>query len=539
MWYLETQFSAKVMDYPYTEKLGLQATDVQAAVAAFENAAWRRNSDHTKSGTLTNDEPIRHCIHTGSRRKVTEENQEQDESVDETMEQHEEVEQASRKRKHIGDDGEEDQNLDEETASSIRNKSETRQTEYRGYPQPAPAEKSKNFGLFPQLAASPTSFVVPALSSLLQLSRHSSPVTDQGPGARDTAGKEETPKRFERLEKIRYITKESEAAYRRQEAGQEDEIICTGARRKSTQDDQLQGVIADALTLRQPSSELARVKSARMELEAAHGIGVDRGKKRADKAFKKELVVDVQIARRPQTASPPVPHGALDAPSHQPSPRLHIPPQRRRPSASPMLSPLSQSASRYTPTVQHGTRMAGHQHAYTQLSSQPHAFTFTPTNVQHAGPYTPISPRQCAHTMRSRQSPPPPVRTTTTKHHLPQTPMSPQQNAPSSPMPRHPSLHQRAQYPQLYQPGLSHAPRYPPHTPQPHEPPPRILRHHSAHEGTQPSRKSAEVMLRKLELEEAEAKLRASIELERLRAEVVAKKKAVAQTLMMEEKGLR
>jgi hypothetical protein len=46
-------------------------------------------------------------------------------------------------------------------------------------------------------------------------------------------------------------------------------------------------------------------------------------------------------------------------------------------------------------------------------------------------------------------------------------------------------------------------------------------------------------MLRKLELEEAEAKLRASIELERLRAEVVAKKKAVAQTLMMEEKGLR
>ncbi|KAL5376453.1 hypothetical protein DPSP01_010463 [Paraphaeosphaeria sporulosa] len=68
---------------------------------------------------------------------------------------------------------------------------------------------------------------------------------------------------------------------------------------------------------------------------------------------------------------------------------------------------------------------------------------------------------------------------------------------------------------------------------------PPTPRHHALHYTGPPPRESAEVMLRKLELEEADAKLRASMTQERLQAEIVAKKKAVARALMMEEKGLR
>ncbi|KAF2438062.1 hypothetical protein P171DRAFT_167159 [Karstenula rhodostoma CBS 690.94] len=199
----------------------------------------------------------------------------------------------------------------------------------------------------------------------------------------------------------------------------------------------------------------------------------------------------------------------------------------------------------HPPQLAYAQYMAARQHAHAQLSSQAHAFPFTLLNVHHAGPYTPTSPQHSAHPIRTRKSPPPPVRTrASSQHHLPLTPMSPweQQHPPSPGTPREASLrlHHGPPYPPPYPQASPQTPRYPPTTSsqQPYEPtaPIPTPRHHSS---APPPRESAEVMLRKLELEEAEAKLRASITQERLRAEVVAKKQALARALMLEEKRLR
>lgn len=568
MWYLEKQFSAKVKDHPRAEKLGLQVADVQAAVAAFKNATWREKTDlRVKEGQFEHD------AHPCGRGKPAEEGVGQED---------EEV--ASRKRKRSIYNLEQDLDLDLETASSHTSRPELQKAEYRGCSRPASGDTTNDLTNYSQEASAPMLFAVPSLSSpghgttsLPQLSQYNSPQMEQGLGDQEAAEKREELKESYPTANMKSIESESETAYRRHasQEWQEGDIVCTSARRKSAQDGQLQAMKPEAVTLQYASPELARVKSANMELEAAHGIDVEQRNKLGDKAFK-NLVVDVQAARRPHTAPPPSPQVVPDA-SRQPSPRHSAPPQRRHPSRSPKPSLVPQNGPQPTPNAQHGMRtqhphpmshthpappsqlayaqyMAARQHAHAQLSSQPHTFPFTPVNARHAGPYTPISPRHYAHPTHVRKSPPPPVRTTPSQHHLPPTPMSPRllQHASSPHSPRRTSIPQNAQYsPQLApsprtpcHPSLhlhQRSPYLPPYIPAPPQTPrnPPTASQQQQQQYDLPPRESAEVMLRKLELEEAEAKLRTSITQERLRAEVVAKKKALARALMMEEKGLR
>ncbi|KAK7184003.1 hypothetical protein PSPO01_10025 [Paraphaeosphaeria sporulosa] len=191
--------------------------------------------------------------------------------------------------------------------------------------------------------------------------------------------------------------------------------------------------------------------------------------------------------------------------------------------------------------------MAALRHAHTQLYPQVHTFSSTPLDVRYSGPYTPISPRHSAHPTRPRKAPPPPVRIS--QHDIPPTPMSPREHqhtvSPHSPRIAPTNRHRPLSYSPPYTSAPPQTPHYPIMTLQQqqqqydlslHPPTPR---HHALHYTGPPPRESAEVMLRKLELEEADAKLRASMTQERLQAEIVAKKKAVARALMMEEKGLR
>ncbi|KAL5437104.1 hypothetical protein PMIN06_004924 [Paraphaeosphaeria minitans] len=590
MWYLETHFSAKVKDHSYAGSLGLQVADVEAAVAAFKTATWREKTDHQGNWVQ-----MGHPAHAGSKRKMAE-----------ILEQEHDV--ACRNWKGVDNDAEEESGLHVETTNSRYNGSEMRNTESRRYSHPTSHNITKKIAPYSQEADAPTRFAVlspsslgQAILSLPELSQHSSSEMEQEPGHRDTVAEaKEQPEYTDYMTNSKSIQDESAAAYRRVGAGktgQEEEIVCKGAGRKSVQDDHLHTMKAEAVTLQHPSPELARVKSARMEVEAAYGRNDEERKKFIEKKAFEKLVVDVQAARRPQTAPPPSPQAVPDAP-HQPPPRLPITAQQRYPPTSPRPSPLTQSASHHPPTNQHSKRvqhpplttqnhppapsqlayaqyMAVRQHAHSRLSSQTHTFASKPLNVRQAGPYSPISPQPYAQSTSPRKSPPPPVRTS--QYHIPPTQMSPRehQNTASPHSPRHAFVNQNALYAQHYahSPGTSrhpslhlyHRPPYPPPYTQappqnsryprttPHQqqqpqqqqqqydvpPVPPTPRHQDLHDAGLPPRESAETMLRKLELQEAEAKLRASIMQEQLRAEVVAKKMAVARALMMEERGLR
>ncbi|KAF2438063.1 hypothetical protein P171DRAFT_449298 [Karstenula rhodostoma CBS 690.94] len=274
MWYLEKQFTAKVNDSPYTENLGLQVADVQAAVTAFSNAAWQKETDHKGK-----DGQFEHPAHTDSKGKLAEGSQPQEESAERSLKQEEEV--ASRKRKRIDHDDEQDQDLDIETASSRPNIPEKRKTEYRGYSRPAPGNVTKDTACYVQEASTPMLSSVPSFSSLGQAIislpqrlQHKPSDAEQELEDRAAAERKEKSERSEPMANIRATINDSEAAYR-----QEEEIICTGERRKSTQDDQLQALRPEAVTLKHPSPELGRVKSARTELEAAHGTSIEEQKK--------------------------------------------------------------------------------------------------------------------------------------------------------------------------------------------------------------------------------------------------------------------
>ncbi|KAL5422749.1 hypothetical protein PMIN04_004475 [Paraphaeosphaeria minitans] len=363
----------------------------------------------------------------------------------EILEQEHDV--ACRNWKGVDNDAEEESGLHVETTNSRYNGSEMRNTESRRYSHPTSHNITKKIAPYSQEADAPTRFAVlspsslgQAILSLPELSQHSSSEMEQEPGHRDTVAEaKEQPEYTDYMTNSKSIQDESAAAYRRVGAGktgQEEEIVCKGAGRKSVQDDHLHTMKAEAVTLQHPSAELARVKSARMEVEAAYGRNDEERKKFIEKKAFEKLVVDVQAARRPQTAPPPSPQAVPDAP-HQPPPRLPITAQQRPP---------------YPP------------------------------------PYT--------------QAPPQNSRYPRTTPHQQQQPQQQQQQYDVPPVPPTP-------------------------------------RHQDLHDAGLPPRESAETMLRKLELQEADAKLRASIMQEQLRAEVVAKKMAVARALMMEERGLR
>lgn len=134
-------------------------------------------------------------------------------------------------------------------------------------------------------------------------------------------------------------------------------------------------------------------------------------------------------------------------------------------------------------------RLAAQQKAHAQLSPQMtriHPIPFLRPNARHAGPYTPISPQQYAHAGL---------------HH------------PGSSFARRPS-HGQAQRSPLARAAI---------------PPTPVSPAQWQRQRQAMLQESPEVALRRLELERAEMQLQASVQLERLRADVVAKRIAVAR----------
>lgn len=333
------------------------------------------------------------------------------------------------------------------------------------------------------------------------------------------------------------ITIVPENAHQEPEAEQERQATAlTSAKNSTFQDDHSRNLKAEAVARQQFFSEVSRVKSVRIELEAVYKNGDENIIQVSGGRTLRNLTVDVQAAGRTQTERAQSPQAVLDRYYSSP-PVLSDTPQQLHRSVSPEPLSLWRDASRHPSAKQHSIRakystpipsvspilppplsqlayaryVAAREHAHALLSPQASAFPITPLNARHAGPYDPSSPQLYVTS---------PLPWPASRDYVPRPPVSP-----SEPL-------RRPSYPSIHTPRYaSAAPKAPTS--------PVTTQHNAPNDTKPPKRDSVEVMLRKLELAEAEAKLRASITQERLRAEVVAAKKAVARALMMEEKGLQ
>ncbi|KAL1610519.1 hypothetical protein SLS60_002188 [Paraconiothyrium brasiliense] len=515
VWYLEVAFGVRIREDPSTKRLGVQVVDIESAVAVFEDAS-RQKVDGKVDLSDEGHEEYQEML--GSQKSMEGNMKPSAETRGSSVETKEQK-QPSHKRRHLEYDSDQYTEPDGGTISLLHNPS-LQQITRSGPSHSTLGKGPKNIVQYPHCEALPTPSSLPTLASSRQLRpskvrrlQHEPVDVGPKPGSENHLDEGSNPGNPDAITKIKFVTNVSETAYRQQKEEHEGDIIYTGAKKNGARHAPSQKSSMEALTPQTPSLEPARTKSSRMDLEAEYSRAIEERRKTRERAYKK-LVVDVQAARIPQSAPPSVPQVASatsnypieEKPSPQgsgrlPSPLFRSPPQTalQHPPAVQFQSPTAHQPQRplHPQQLAYMQHQAARQQAYAQLSAHTGSFPITPANARHAGPYTPISPQQYAPRSYGLARMP---------HVPPPLPPNTRQHPPPSPVSPHP-------YPRPLQ-----SPQHPP----PH-----------------PPRESAEVMLRKLELEEAEAKLRASIQQERLRAEVLARRKAVARALMMEEQGLR
>ncbi|KAJ4349658.1 uncharacterized protein N0V89_008275 [Didymosphaeria variabile] len=254
IWYLKTTFSARIDGDPQVKKLGVQVVDVEAAVAGLEYM---------------------------SRPEVGG-------KVDSNDEGHEEYQETLGNQKSMA--GKSKSSAENKTGGgSIREINE----------QEEPSYKRRRTECNSDQVAKPDK----SRASKPQWLQHESLDAEPEVGTVDRGTLPESP---EAITKIKSVTNESESTYRRQKEEQDKEIFYTGAERDHAQHVPMQAVNIEALTPQTLSREVARTKSSSIELEAAYARAIEERRKVGEKTYKK-LVVDVQAARKPQSAPPPVP----------------------------------------------------------------------------------------------------------------------------------------------------------------------------------------------------------------------------------------